>query len=372
MFDVLIVGAGPAGSATAWRLARQGVQVAVADRAAFPRDKACGDMLSGTALRCLARMGLGRLFAGRTSRDEWRADFNSSIGKATTYRVARQQKDGLPRWATVPRLELDASLLRHAQAAGATVYERATVEEVLVEQDQARVKASGISGGELCARLLIIAQGSIGKFVRGAAGYFALRGYYSGPSQAPLALRFTPDLSPGYEWQFPVGERYNIGVYTTAQRAKARRLDQRLAQASFTHDKQLAGQLRGAYLNTSFGHVSPHAERTLWVGDAAGLVQAHLGEGIAPALQSAEIAAECAVTALAQDRLTVRDLSVYTQRLHVEFDGEMRLSHLLSWFMHRPRLLRILGDLLASNYDRLSALLASHTQPLNAEIWTRH
>jgi flavin-dependent dehydrogenase len=132
------------------------------------------------------------------------------------------------------------------------------------------------------------------------------------------------------------------------------RLDQRLAQSSLLKGKQREGQLRGAYLNTAFGKSPSHAERVLWLGDAAGLVQPHLGEGIAPALQSAEIAAECALASLRSGDFTARALAAYTRRLHQTFDGEFRLSRLVTWIERHPRVLQAAGNFVAANYEFIS------------------
>ncbi len=354
--DVLVIGAGPGGSAAAYYLARGGAQVVLIDRAAFPRDKSCGDMLSGTAVGCLAEMGLGSLVAGRTNRDAWQADFGGGRGNVVHYAVERV-RNGRPRWATIPRMELDAAVATQAQRAGAKLHERVTAQEMVVEPAQVRVRVSGLTPGEINAQLVIVAQGSVGKFVARPPDYFAVRSYYSGAADAPLMLRFIPRLAPGYEWQFPVGEqRYNIGVYSSAEVARRERLDAWLAQSALARDKRQLEPPRGAFLNATFRQGPAHAARVLWVGDAAGLVQPHLGEGIAPALQSGQIAAEYALAALPKGRLAADDLAGYTRALHVAFDHELAVSHALLWCMKRPAVFGRVGDFLAGHYDWISSV----------------
>ncbi len=145
MYDVAVVGAGPAGSAAAYHLARGGVRVALLDQSAFPRDKACGDILGPDALAGLERMGLAELFAGYTANETWRLSFGSREEYDFEREIGVCYKDGTPRWATRPRQELDAAIFNRALQAGAHALERTAVRGYEVLPDRVRLAVSGRS-----------------------------------------------------------------------------------------------------------------------------------------------------------------------------------------------------------------------------------
>jgi geranylgeranyl reductase family protein len=359
MHDVAIIGAGPAGSAAAITLASQGVDVALLDRAEFPRDKACGDMLSRAALRALDRLGLSDLVSRHRSQEHWSGQFRAPGGKIIRRPVSTWDEEDRPKWVTIPRLELDAALVERAQAVGANLMQRAPVGDLQVADTGVWIVTTGVDGGRLDARLAIVATGSSDKLALGEPDLFALRGYFEGDGEPDIVLRFDRDLLPGYVWRFPIADGlYNIGLGMPVHKVKEVKADHRLRESDLAAGKKLVGRLKGAFLNTSFSAGKAHGNRTLWVGDAAGLIQPHLAEGLSPALRSGKIAARSAVEFLENGTFAGQDLAPYTHRLHAEFDGEMRLSRMLHWMMKHPLFLNAFGELLASQHSRLFRLFA--------------
>lgn len=349
MHDVVVIGAGPSGSAAAIELATRGVDVLLLDRAEFPRDKACGDMLSRTSLRELERLGLSDLVDRFRPHAEWKARFQSPSGNAIEGSLSTDDEEGRAKWVTIPRLELDAALVQRAEEAGATILQRASVDDLQINENGAHAMASNVDGGQVDAHLVIVATGSSGEFALNKPDLFALRGYFEADDSTDLILRFDPDLLPGYSWQFPIREGlYNIGLGMPVDRVKGIKADDRLNRSPLVAGKRLVSRFKGTFLNTSFSTAKAHNDRALWVGDAAGLIQPHLGEGISPALRSGAIAAMSAIEFLEKGVFSSQDLVPYTRRLHTEFDREMRLSRWLYSLMKHPRFLDAFGRILAS------------------------
>ncbi len=349
LYDAVVVGGGPAGTSAAYHLGTRGLRVALLEKSIYPRDKACGDMLSESALRCLQTIGLGDLIETYAPADTWKAAFGAPAGYAVK-RSVRTRRFGRRVWQMIPRKVLDEALARRAQAVGVDLLERVSVIAFDVSTDRVRLRATGLRDGVLEARLAVIAVGSAGKFALGKAYLFALRGYYQlrGASSSDLVLRWEADLAPGYIWRFPLpGDIANVGIYTTLQQARVLDIDQRLRTSAIATELQPLGHLSGGMVNTSFGRYPVYGDRVMYVGDAAGLVQPHLGEGISAALRSGAIAAERGVRALESGQLSAVDLSAYMQHLRDEFDREMTLSRFSHWMMQHPRLFSLVAYPLA-------------------------
>jgi menaquinone-9 beta-reductase len=309
--DVLVVGAGPAGSSAAAWAARAGLRVVLADKASFPRDKACGDGLTPRAVAELERLGLGDWLRGRVVSWGLRA---AGFGQEL---YLPWPGGSLPAYGSaVPRTELDTTVRDAALADGAVPLDDARA--VDVERDGERVSAvvfaQGRSTVTVRCRWLVVADGArsqLGRVLgrqwhRQTAYGVAIRAYAkSGRSDDPwisshLELRGADgELLSGYGWVFPLGDgEVNIGVGTLATARRPADVQLRplldLYARSRRDDWQLDGDVRApsSALLPMGGAVSGVAGPN-WgmVGDAAGCVNPLNGEGIDYGLETGRLLA---------------------------------------------------------------------------------
>jgi menaquinone-9 beta-reductase len=329
--DVAVVGAGPAGSAAALAVlaARPGARVALLDRAAFPRDKACGDGVAPQVLDVLTRLGVRGLL------DDWptvdRLELGYPGGAWLAGRVNR------PNYV-VPRRVLDARLVEAAVARGALLLRRRVRG---LARDGERLVAAGVR-----ARIVIGADGA-SSAVRswlgtpgGGHAAIALRGYApvsAGREQAQV-IAFDPDGAwPAYAWSFPVGDgTANVGYgeilptdrhreQITATRAHLlERLEALLPGAA-----DQGAEWRGHHLPLSTTRWRQPDGAVLLAGDALGLVNPLTGEGIHAAVLSGAYAGLAAVSALRSGTPSVAGAR-YRAALHSRFGRHWRDMALLA------------------------------------------
>ena len=318
-FDVLVVGAGPAGSATAHRLATAGLQVLVADRARFPRDKPCGGGLTTRAFR--------RSPVDPTPVVEERVDL---VELRFRYRDAVVRKARAPVIWMTQRRRLDAFLLDAAREAGAEVREGAHVaHDGGVTVDGERVAVDVIVGADGANGQTAKATSLGGAIVHGVA----LEGNV--PYSALAADRYLhravvelADIPGGYGWVFPKGDHVNVGVGAWAQEGP--RLCEHLARVCAAHGlvpEQLEN-VRGHRLPLRRPGTSVAGERALLVGDAAGLIDPVSGDGMYECFVSADLAAS-AIGDLLAGRAS--SLAPYAAAL----DAELAPLHRASWKLKR-------------------------------------
>ncbi len=300
-FDAVVVGAGPAGSATALRLARAGASVLLVDRARFPRDKPCGGGLTGRAVRALP------VDVSPVVEDVVHA-FEVRLG----YRKRFERRSEAPLVLMTRRRRLDAFLAEQAAAAGAVFRDGVTVGGLTVGPDGASLR---VGGGPVHGRVLVGADGVNGRIARdaglgGGTQYgIALEG--NGPLPEGQRGRATIELGVvpgGYGWVFPKDGHANFGVGGWAAEGPRLRAHLRRLCAEHGIDDALLTDVQGRRLpirRTTTAARGP----VLLVGDAAGLVDPLSGDGIYEALVSARLAAEA---------ILAESTSGYEDCLHAE------------------------------------------------------
>ena len=240
--DVLVVGAGPAGSATATHLARRGLDVALLEKSQFPREKVCGDGLTPRATRQLIRLGIDT-----SERAGWLHNKGLRIygGSTTPFELPWPELADFPSYGLVrPRSDFDDLLARNAVAAGAKLYELCNVTAPILDDRTGRiVGVTTKDGQEFRAPLVVAADGNSTRLslAMGLAKRddrpmgVAVRTYYRSPRHLDDHLESwlelwggTPgqsDLLPGYGWIFGMGDgtcNVGLGVLEHLRRPSAR------------------------------------------------------------------------------------------------------------------------------------------------------
>ncbi|MEV4417915.1 geranylgeranyl reductase family protein [Catellatospora sp. NPDC049609] len=295
MYDVAIVGAGPAGSAAALAAARLGARVLLLDRADFPRDKACGDGIAPQALRVAAALGAAGL-----------ADGFAPVGSLSLTGPGGARVTGaLPEPAyVIPREVFDARLVAAAVTAGAEL-RRHTVRRLAVRGDgvdlgdglAARVVVGADGANSTVRRLLGVPRNPPGALAVAIRAYAPLPAAPDGAGGQRIVM--AGGNSPAYAWSFPIGDgRRNVGYGEPASGAELSRahLLERMHDLLGDVDAAALSGARAHHLPLSNRRPRPGHGRILLVGDALSLINPFTGEGIFYALVSGMLAGRAAVS----------------------------------------------------------------------------
>ena len=316
--DVIVVGAGPGGSATAFHLANRGLDVLLFEKTSFPREKVCGDGLTPRAVKQILDMGIEP-----TIENGWlRNKGLRVIGAGHRLELEWPEVEGFPNYGLVrTRSDFDELLARTAQKRGVRLHEKTRVTGPIMDEQTGRmigVTTKNSEGEELkhYAKVVVAADGVSSRMAL-ALGLerrddrpmgVAVRTYYKSPRthdnylESWLELKDQNKLLPGYGWIFGMGDgtsNVGLGILDSSPVFQSidykdllkRWLDQTPVEWGF-RDENMTQQVRGAALPMGFNRQPHYLKGMVLVGDSGGMVNPFNGEGIAYAMETGQVVAE--------------------------------------------------------------------------------
>ncbi|WP_430867784.1 geranylgeranyl reductase family protein [Demequina aurantiaca] len=398
--DVIVIGAGPGGSAAAYYLAQEGFDVIALEKSHFPREKVCGDGLTPRAVRELQLIGL------ETPREDgWIPNKGlRMIGGGHRLEFPWHDLESFPDYGlSLPRAAFDHKLAQHARAGGADVREGWFVTGAVRDERSGRVTgvtakrtdANGRKVGEevtYSAPLVIAADGVSARIALGLGIErkknrpigVAVRTYIETPRDTEEWMeghleiwdgeRGASNLLPGYGWIFPLGDgTANVGLGTLSAKGMPPKLDHRALMADWLEHSAAdwefgdqVGDIKGAAIPMAFNRQPHYVPGLMLVGDSGGMVNPFNGEGIAYAMQAARRATEAAVASRAATTAEQKEaaLASYARMMKDDLGGYYTMGRVFANLVEHPSVMR-----LSTRYGLASPLVMEFTSRLLADVY---
>ncbi len=357
-FDVIIVGAGPAGCAAAYQLAKQNLQIALLEKGTFPRDKICGDALSPDVMNQFQLM------------DESLAnDFRQLVTKKRAYsihffapnheRLDVHYKNPKLHAYVSKRMDFDNFLVEEVRKkSNVHFFENIAVKKVSCSEKEASIETTQ---GHFKAAIVLGADGAhsvvksqlIGQKINKKHYSAGLRQYYKNltplEEKAGIELHFYQEALPGYLWIFPLPDNQanvGIGMLSEAVSKQEVNLKDLMDELLRTHPKLKERfkeaipmeKPKGFGLPLGSKKVACSGNRFLLLGDAASLIDPFTGEGIGNAIRSGRVAAEHLEKAFQQKRFDASFNQAYDKEIYRRMWSELRLSRFMQKMLRYPKL----------------------------------
>ena len=383
--EVCIVGAGPGGAATALKLSHLGIPCVLVDKAVFPRDKICGDAISGKTTTILGRIDpaiVERFEANaQLQTDVWGIRFVSPNNKEidVPYRP-RYDKGKDPKQGFVSkRIEFDNFLVEEVKKRdNIDLFENTSID--IYEKTDGGYRVSNKKKTFVVeARLLIVSNGANSNFSRHHAGLEkdpahhagAVRAYYKNVGgmhpDGFIELHFLKEINPGYFWIFPLpGGHANVGLGMRSDYISKRKYNLRegMQQLIENHPRlqerfknaELVDKITGYGLPLGSKKRPISGDHFMLIGDAGHLIDPLSGEGIGNAIYSGFIAAEQAQQCLEKNDFTAKFMEAYDVRVERVLGKEMQLSYALQKMMARPWLVNLTANWVSRNRALLDVI----------------
>ena len=360
------MGAGPAGSSAAIYCNKLGLNTLLLDKSIFPRDKICGDALSGKSVKILEELDLlqdldkldgaiiNRIIFGNPNHSECELHLNKSLNK-------RHISHGF----VIPRKIFDNYLFKKASVVS-NVVSGFNVEDLIYDKSQVvGVKGKSKNGQQkkYFGNIVLGADGPYSIVSRKSGLYnsdmnytaVGLRCYYENVEDLTdqIELHYVNETIPGYFWIFPAGnKKANIGVGLLKSRAKKKKYNLQEIMSQVINSKNFKHRFKNSNAlekpkgwNLPFGNTKRgnHGNGFLLLGDAAGLVDPFTGEGIGNAMESGKIAANIVLKAKKINNFSSQILSEYDKVLWEYLGSELKTSTLLLKLAHYRILLNFIS-----------------------------
>jgi geranylgeranyl reductase family protein len=363
--DILIIGAGPGGASTALFLAKYGIRSTLVDKATFPRDKICGDALSGKVVEVLKKLDpilIDELYARQ---DDFLGSFGVTFVAPSGQALRVPFKNEITETSPPPgfiskRIDFDNWLLEQVRKQPLITL----IEDMELRKFEKVVngyRAISKAGKVFVAKLIIAADGAYSTFAKEEArlkteaphNCFGLRAYYKNVSgldhQNFIELHFLKDFLPGYFWIFPLPNGYvNVGVGMRADvvHEKKLHLKKEFAKIIATHpdisprfaNAEQIGEvkLHGLPLGSKKRPIS--GDHYILTGDAAMLIDPFTGEGIGNAMMSGMFAAQQAQRCLDASDFSAEVIEAYDKAVYDRLWSELLLSYRMQQLVNFPSL----------------------------------
>jgi geranylgeranyl reductase family protein len=364
--SIVIIGAGPAGCATSLFLAKHKIPHTIIDKAVFPRDKVCGDALSGKTVYVLNQLDPSIIPSFDEQKqqfiDSWGVKFVAPNGKAIDIPFKQDMsKEQYPPGFISKRIDFDNELFKRLDRNYATVLDGTEVTEITRNGDLFDVTISKNDSSQTLTniKLLVGAEGDRSVVAKKLSPnkkendhYCAgIRAYYEGVEgmhpQNFIELHFLPEMLPGYFWIFPLPNGMaNIGAGMLSSEVSKRKVNLKAdmlkaiennpaISARFKNAK-LQGKIQGWGLPLGSKKRPVSGAGFLLVGDAGSLIDPFTGEGIGNALYSGMMAANHIVEAVKQNRFDASFLKQYDDAFYARQWDELKLSHTMQKLVKFP------------------------------------
>jgi geranylgeranyl reductase family protein len=364
--SIVIIGAGPGGCATSLFLAKHKIHHTIIDKAVFPRDKVCGDALSGKTVYVLNQLDPTIVPAFDQQKEQfiesWGVKFVAPNGKAIDIPFKQDMsKEKYPPGFISKRIDFDNELFNRLDKNYATVLDGTEVTEIARNNDLFDVTIVKDNSTQILknVKLLVGAEGDRSVVSKKLSPnkkendhYCAgIRAYYEGVEgmhpQNFIELHFLPEMLPGYFWIFPLPNGMaNVGAGMLSSEVSKRKVNLKAdmlkaiennpaISARFKNAK-LQGKIQGWGLPLGSKKRPVSGEGFLLVGDAGSLIDPFTGEGIGNALYSGMMAAARIAEAVKENRFDAAFLKQYDDAFYARQWDELKLSHTMQKLVKFP------------------------------------